>query len=98
MTNLQSVITRTQRVNGRFFFLKHERMFKLDKICGSENSPNVWDLYLRKHDGLSFVCLWQSKNNHKISNKNAKRFQARGCEGMIMELKEEGSGACCGDF
>ncbi len=73
-------------------------MFKLDKICGSENSPNVWDLYLRKHDGLSFMFVWKSKNNHKISNKNANRFQARGCEGMTMELKGEGSGACCGAF
>jgi hypothetical protein len=41
MTNLQSIITRTQIDNEGFFFLKHERMFKLDKICGSENSPNV---------------------------------------------------------
>jgi hypothetical protein len=98
MTRLHSIITRTQRANRGLFFLKHERMFKLDMICGSENSPNVWDLYLQKHDGLSFVCVWENKNNHKISNKSAKRFWAQGCEDMIMEIKKEGSGAYCGAF
>jgi hypothetical protein len=73
-------------------------MFKLDKICGNENNPNVWDLYLQKHDDLSFVCVKESKNNHKFFNKSAKRLWAKGFEGMTMELKEEGIGACCGAF
>jgi hypothetical protein len=56
------------------------------------------DICIHKNMMAWALCVWENKNNHKISNKSAKRFWARGCEDMIMELKEEGCGACCGAF
>jgi hypothetical protein len=43
------------------------------------------------------VCE-KTKPTIKFITKMQRDFKQRGCEGMTMELKEEGSGACCGAF
>ncbi len=45
------------------------------------------------------LCVCEkTKPTIKFITKMQRDFKQRGCEGMTMELKEEGSGACCGAF